>query len=681
MSENHRENREDITALWRDYENGLAYQAQSGLAKNLPEYVRFYEGKQWPAPTKATKNLPRPVVNIIKMICRNKKASIVSAKVRHSFDTAREGVDVEGFNRFSDYICREIGQEACDKEGVDDAVKKGTYVFHYYWDSEARGMLGTAQGGMRVERIDPLSIFFADPTERDEQKQRWIMISSRQDVASVRAKADRDVDPESIVSDKADEADRYGTVEQDGDELCTVLTRYFRRGGEVYCEKATKSVVVNKPFPITPDLEGAMKRLESEAMPSPSRSATPPPEGEAIKIDAMREDPPNNDLTDAASDEPSRLMPRRARAVLYPVVVGNYEARQGSIFGLGEVEGLIPNQKAINFNLAMLLLNSQQMAWGKYLVHKDALKGQVINNEPGQVLIDHTGTGQGIRKMNETGMPQQPLQIVDMMTQLSRSVTGSSEVMTGESIGANMSGAAIAQLQSQAQIPIEDLRDNFHKVKIKQGRVLAQFYKLFYRDAEYVFEDTVKNPDGTSTTKKRLGRFNGSDFADVDFEVTCEVVSGTRFSSAGDINVLDVLFAKGAISLRTYIECYPDDALSNKSKLLEAIDAAETSQVQQMTAQVQQLTQQIAQSAALLEQQKDTVDKAVSAIQENSRLRALITQIYYEADMKIRQGNEQINEITQDAADFAATLDNVFHDEELFGGGATSVPVAESVSA
>ncbi|MBR2621089.1 MAG: hypothetical protein IKC97_01805, partial [Clostridia bacterium] len=42
---------ERMTLLWRDYQRGLDYQHASGLYKKLPEYVRFYEGNQWPAPT------------------------------------------------------------------------------------------------------------------------------------------------------------------------------------------------------------------------------------------------------------------------------------------------------------------------------------------------------------------------------------------------------------------------------------------------------------------------------------------------------------------------------------------------------------------------------------------------------------------------------------------------------
>ena len=655
------ENGERITLLWRDYQRGLDYQRSSGLAKKLPEFVRFFEGDQWPAPTKATKNLPRPVINIIKMICRNKKSAILSSKVRLVYEAARRDVDVEAFNRFAEYIVREMGQEAVDKLGVSDAIIKGTYVYHYYWDAEARGRAARALGGLRCELVDPLSVFFANPREPDEQKQKWIILALRQDVDSVRAKADRDVDPGDIVSDTASDENHYDTTEQEGDELCTVLIRYFRRDGEVYCEKATKSVIVNKAFPITPDYEGALREIEKGA-------------------GAEGMDAPNGSAPDNAGGEGQGLRPKGSRAYLYPVVVGQYERREGSIYGLGEVEGLIPNQRAINFNLAMLLLNAQQMAWGKYVVHKDALHGQVITNEPGQTLVDYTGSGQGIKRLSEAGSSQQPLQLVETITQLTRSVTGASEVMTGETLGANMSGAAIAQLQSQAQQPIEELRDSFWLVKEKQGRVLAQFFKLFYRDAEYSYEEentssvtpvgVPPSPQGEGFGEAMPGgkrvvtaRFTGADYADVEFDVTCEAMSGTKFSAAGDINILDVLFAKGAISLKTYIEAYPDDALSNKSKLLELIDGEKGDREMQLQQQLQQTQAQLAESAKLLEQQKATVDNVVSIIQENNRIKAMLGNLFAEANAKMNEanaqieaGNARIGEVEGDAQELAGVL-------------------------
>lgn len=58
--------------LWGMYEHGRAYQATIGLLDQIPKNVDFYEGRQWPPATESTKDLPRPVVNFVKFIVRNK---------------------------------------------------------------------------------------------------------------------------------------------------------------------------------------------------------------------------------------------------------------------------------------------------------------------------------------------------------------------------------------------------------------------------------------------------------------------------------------------------------------------------------------------------------------------------------------------------------------------------------
>ena len=636
----------ETTSLWNDYQHGLAYQASTKLSEKIPQFVKFYEGDQWAPPTKNTKNLPRPVVNIIKFICRNKKSAILSVPVKIIYKTEDEMADVERFNRFADYIQKEIGMDALDKKAIDDGVKKGSYFYHFFWDSEAKGKNGIKEGGLRCEIIDPLSIFFSDPTQLDEQKQEWILIASRENVKSVRAKCDSDVDKEAIVADEND--NKYGTIEQEGDKLCTVLTRYFRKNGEVYCEKATKSVVVNKPFSITPNLDEAGKALGF-----------------------VEEDAPNNSLPDNHKEE--SLVPDTAKAYLYPIVVGNYEIKERSIYGLGEVEGLIPNQKAINFNLAMALLNNQEMAWGKYIVLPNALKGQTITNEPGQILIDHTGSGQGIRRMTEHASQGQPLQIIDTLTSLTRVVTGSTEVMTGETLGAGMSGAAIAQLQSQALQPTEELKDAFWLVKEKQGKILAQFFKLFYTNKEFSYTDELPPIDETGqpipdapSEEVQLGDvFNSAEYTDTEFSVVVETTSGTKASAAGDINALDTLLAKGAISIKTYLKAYPDDALSNRSALIKGIEEDEQSKVAQLTQQLEQVQMQNAELTKLVERQKATVDQVVSVIKENNELKSTLAALYTEASTKIRESNRQIQlgnskiaETVSDASEMAQHIYN-----------------------
>ena len=250
----------EVSSLWKLYENGRGYLSAMRLSTKIPLYNRFYEGDQWPAPTRATRSLPRPVVNFVKMIVRNKKAVILMAKAKTCYKAELSDVDLQPLNEFTDYITKEMGMEELDREAVQQACVEGTYIYHFYWDNEAVGKDGKVAGGVRAELLDTLQVIFENPTQRDEQKQKWIIIVTRETVDSVKAKADKGVDLTAIVPDEAD-ADDYGTVEQDGSKLCTVLTRYFRRDGEVYVEQATKDVCIRSPAPIAPDVEAARAEL------------------------------------------------------------------------------------------------------------------------------------------------------------------------------------------------------------------------------------------------------------------------------------------------------------------------------------------------------------------------------------------------------------------------------------
>lgn len=638
---------EQPTKLWEMYQNGLAYQRLAGLSSNIPTFVNFFEGRQWPAPTKNTKNLPRPVVNIVKLICRNKKSAILSTPVKLVYKAEDENVDTDKFTNFADYIQKEIRQEELDAKAIDDGVKKGSYFYHYYWDSEAKGKDGVKEGGLRCEIIDILDIFFSNPMETDEQKQEWILIASREVVKAVREKADTDIDKDLISADESEK--KYGEREQEGTELCTVLTRYFRKDGEVYCEKATKGTIINKPFALTPD------------------------EKSVAKLMGFNEDAPNNSLPDTDLEEPKKDVVKMS---YFPIVVGSYEEREKSIYGIGEVEGLIPNQKAINFNLAMFLLNCEQLAWGKWRVAPDALKGQLITNEPGQVLIDHSKTGNGISRLEAQQLNAAPLSIADKIMEYTRVVTGSTEVMTGEVISANMSGAAIAQLQSQAQQPIDELRDRFWRVKEKQGRIYEQYFKTYYSyDKEFSYPDTEKVLD--EKTGQKVDKeiqvpdvFNGEEFQDTEFSIVVEATAGTKSSAAGDINALDTLLAKGMISLKTYLKAYPKNALSNRTEIIKGIEDDEQGEVAQLKQQVMQYEQQVAQATQIIQQQKETVDKVVALIQDNNQLRTVIANLYAEGKQKILEGNQQVSlanskiqETTQDATEFAKIIAQIMQQQ------------------
>lgn len=649
----------EVSSLWKMYEDGRGYLSTMGLTKKIPTYNRFYEGDQWPAPTKKTQGLPRPVVNFIKMIVRNKVAIILAAKARILFEAELSDADINPLNDFTDYIVKEIGQADLDREAVQQACIEGTYIYHYYWDAEAVGKDGQVAGGVRAELLDTLQVIFENPTQRDEQKQKWIIIVSRESVDSVKAKADKGVDLSAIVPDEVD-GDEYGTVEQDGSKLCTVVTRYFRRDGEVYVEQATKTVAFKAPVPIAPDVPAAMKELF--------------PEPAADEVEDESVDAPNNDLPDAAGKAADKssgqkegkkpLQGERSRAYLYPVVVGQYEPRKKSIYGIGEVEGLIPNQRYVNTLLGMALLNVMTVAWDKYVVHPGALKHQVITNETGQVLTDYSNTnGNGIKRLGGAAMSGLPVNLCDTIMNMTRTVTGSTEVMSGETVGSVSSAMGISLLQEAAKHPINNLREGFWATKKKQGLVLAQFFRLFYQNKEYVTEVEEKGEDGTTQKARRLGTFNGSMLEGMRYDVVCEATVGTNSSSAGTIALLDQLFSGGHIDIKTYVRLYPDDALTSKKELEETVEAMEKSQLAVAKSELAQVQVELERCMAAMAEDEKLIDKVKSIINQNKDLSLMLAGLYAESSEKLAAANEQINagnaKINEQQADLMEAVEDL----------------------
>jgi hypothetical protein len=98
---------EHANNVWKMYQDGVDYQTSSGLSRTIPQCVRFFEGKQWADATENTKSFPRPVVNITKMICRNKKAGILSndTAIIYACDDAEKAKKFTNFGTWRSRIC------------------------------------------------------------------------------------------------------------------------------------------------------------------------------------------------------------------------------------------------------------------------------------------------------------------------------------------------------------------------------------------------------------------------------------------------------------------------------------------------------------------------------------------------------------------------------------------------
>ena len=538
--------REDLAKkIWDDWQKGLEYQKKLHLKETCEQCVDFFEGRQWPQATERTKNMPRPIENIIELIVNGKKANILSSKISVIYkplvyNEQEEQTAIEGassFTSFANHISKEIKQEDLDNDAILDGLIKGPYIYHYFWDKEKKTGMAKFDGGLNGQIIDCLSIVFANPKQKDEQKQKWIIIQSRENVETLKKIAKNNgitkTEIELITADD-DSEKNYNSEEQDGEEYATVLTRYFRKNGEVYYTKSTKNMIVQEETPLTPDAS-------------------------KIKLQLDEENKTNEDNEQVDVDKPEQN--QGFKMTLYPIVVGSYKNREKSIYGRGEVEPLIATQKSINFNYAMMQMASQNMGFPKIKIRPMALQGKQITNAPGEIITDYSPNFDGITYMNPPTFSNMPLTVSDKMIEVTRTVTGATEVASGEVLGKNMSGSAIVALQTQAKVPIEDMQKRFWRVHEKIARIWEQFFKAYYRfDVPYVVEND---------NKQEINTFNGSMYQNMDFETTIDVGPGSAYSESLSINLLENALQRGDITFDDYIDLYPDTAMPFKAKLKE----------------------------------------------------------------------------------------------------------------
>lgn len=527
----------------KQYQTGLQYHRQAGHFGEWPEFERFKAGDQWPQATPKTRNLPRPVFNIIKYIINHKVATVANENLKMVFSAEEIPDDVEQmpinamsdtgliekaiqaadkFTKLADTTYEDIQQDELNREMLDSAGTIGTGILHYYWDDNIKGgIIKPYIGKMRGEVLDPINVFFGNPQEKDVEKQPYIIISSREEVKTVKeiAKANKVKQEyvDQIKPDKNTEEEGYdkAKTELDDAEKTTVLTKYWRENGTIYFTKVCGNIVIK----------------------------------------------PKTDLG----------------INLYPIAVMRWEERKKSIHGIGEPQGLIPNQKGINFLLAMMLLSAQQTAWPKIIAKAGSLK-QTIKNVPGEIITDYLPSQNDNIKYMQTGsFNTNAFGLVDKFVELTKTFAGATETATGSLDKAGQFNAqAIMLLQQAAGVPIEQIRKRFYATMEKVGRIWAEFWKAKYNTTRLI---KVRDENENQTSME----FNGEEYQDVPLSLRLDIGPSTSYSESLMMSSLDKFLDSGAIDFMDYLDFAPKNVIPYKDRLKRRLEEKQADQMQNDT--------------------------------------------------------------------------------------------------
>jgi hypothetical protein len=260
-----------------------------------------------------------------------------------------------------------------------------------------------------------------------------------------------------------------------------------------------------------------------------------------------------------------------------------WKRRKKSIFGVGDTEGLIPNQKSINFLIAMQILSVQNTGWPKMLIKKEFIR-QNPTNTPGEILVDSGPPGSWNAQYMVPGMISQAAQgLVSDIMEYTKEASGANESSMGEQVGAQLNASAIMMLQKAAGIPIDSIKRRFYVSMKRIGEIWEEFFKVNYNTTRLVkLKDENQDPYTAS--------FNGSDHQDTQFELKIDIGPSSGYSESMVMNTLDKFYDKGDIDISMYLKYVPANVAPFKERMLKDIQQHQDQQQQMM--QQQQMAQQ-----------------------------------------------------------------------------------------
>lgn len=585
----------------KEFDECTRYKEEKGIIKGAKRSIDFYEGRQW-LDIKTKLPFEKPTLNITQNMVDDKQASINSKIFKINYSVSGDEASTKNVTRFAEYQMKEMGQSKLERRGTKDGLLKGTFIWYYWWNEDKVGLNGETEGALEGTVVDLSNVAVSNPTEKDIQKQEYVIIRSRQSVKSVK---------DMCTTLKDDEKDKFiiptnyigvytKDTEQTNEENTYVYLKFFRQNNEVYFVKCTDEIIIQEAVSLNPltNMEAEIKK-----------------EKEDYEIDGI-----NRGMMDMPSEyTENEMYENKLKATLVPVVFGSFIERDGCIFGVSFAEQIIPIQKVINQMVATTVLTAIKSPMPTVIVKEGALGTSSVDlSKAGGVIVDRSPQGtDGIKVLNTGSVPTTHYELAQSLISLTKDVYRANDILNdGRNISSGMSAMAIQQLTAIQEKPVAQWQEALSNAIEEEAKILEMFYKLFYRNKKYAYRmsDTeilqtavnegqpVDHNALNNISNYQEGMFNGADYLDTPFNVIVDVGEGAKYSELMLTSTLETLFLNGVISklspedLMMYVELIPDYVFPKKNEFKLLIQQKQNSinaQLMQQNEQLQMTLQQL----------------------------------------------------------------------------------------
>lgn len=517
----------------RLYEDALTFNNNFDLDNTVQVNEKFYVGKQWDGVV--SNGLPTPVFNFIKRVVGYIVSIINSDKITvNAMREAAAGIsDQEYAQRMVDVVNAEFRSlternkiVALAREFSRNAAVDGDACLYTYWDPDVHTGLKVGDteimGAIKKEIIENTRVFFGNPQDRHVETQPWIMITSRELIrdAKKRAKENGSPDWDKIVCDEDQRQGRTAPYQTDIQNKVTTFLLLWKddKTETIWSYECTQTAEIKAPF------------------------------------DTMQH--------------------------IYPISWMSWDYIQDSYHGQAMVTGLIPNQVSVNRLWAMTILAQTKQAFGKYIY--DSTRIQRWDNRVGSAIPINGGDVNSVAKiLDPAPINPQVFQLLDLAVTQTEQCLGATSVALGDTRPDNTS--AIVALTRAAQTPHEMTKKGLYDAIEQSYRIDLDIMSANYGKRPVLVAPLTREADayrfiGQEPPETVSIMFDFSVLKAHEFTLRLDVGASTYWSETAAIQTLDNLLMNKCILTSEYLERMPDDVVSMKRELIEAVKQREIAQ-------------------------------------------------------------------------------------------------------
>ena len=530
----------DKTEIYELYEKGVNFNRMRHVFSDTDRNYRMYNGDQWYG--LKLSGIEPVQLNIIKPIVKYKVGTINSNYYLPVFSS--ENIEDNEFKEVANKTCELLNKYAArvwEKDNMDyktRAITKHSAIndecpIYVTYDDETNLPMH--------EILSKNDVFYGNENDSNIQNQPYIIIKQRRPVANIIEMAKKEGVSEEklqyIIGDTANIEEAGESAKEEVDNMCTLLTMFFKKNGQVHFSQATKYCEIKKD--------------------------------------------------------------KNQGTTLYPLEHMLWEEKEGDSRGEGEVRYLIHNQLEINKTEMRRLISAKNTAYPQKVVDISKIVNPGSLDKIGSLIKVNGREIDDVKKavsvINPAQMSSDVEKVMNELISLTRELAGAGDAATGDVDPESASGKAILAVQQASQMPMTEQTLSLKTTLEGLVRIWLDMWKTNATDGLVIDYETTDEITGEKKSQPVKVPYTVLQMLQANVKI--DITPKSPYDKFAQELSLENMLKAGYFSpqrlseLEVYVDLLDDDSSMPKTKLLEAIKKMKA--IQNRISEVQQQAQQL----------------------------------------------------------------------------------------